>query len=131
MRLYTIITNNPRGRAWEKLGENKHVIWQWLPGGLREVLLAARDLVHLGWRLLNHPLASSVKPYQSPYKTLVLVKGDNLDLLSLQTLTGALAMANIAGDFSQVSAKTLTDLQLIDYEVAKEAVQIIEKGVAI
>ncbi len=36
------------------------------------VLLAARDLVHLGFKLLGHPLYGNYRPHQQPYRTLLL-----------------------------------------------------------
>lgn len=37
-----------------------------------QVLVAARDLLHQGCVLLSHPLAGSLKPNQTPYRSLVL-----------------------------------------------------------
>lgn len=37
-----------------------------------QVLNAARDLLHLGYILSSHPLAGSLKPNQTPYRSLVL-----------------------------------------------------------
>lgn len=126
--VYVIITNNPKGRVWQKLGEGNHVIWRWQQGGTEEVLLAARDLIHLGWQLVNHPLASSIKPNQSPYKTLVLEKGEHVELQSLQLIDGALATVNKFGPFT--AGKHLEDLQLIDFEVAEEAIRLVREGVS-
>jgi hypothetical protein len=36
------------------------------------VLLAARDLIHAGWRLLHHPLYGNWRPHQQPYRTALL-----------------------------------------------------------
>ena len=36
------------------------------------VLLAARNLIHDGWRLLHHPLYGNFRPYQQPYRSLLL-----------------------------------------------------------
>lgn len=38
----------------------------------RAVLICARDLVHKGWRLANHPLYGNFRPHQQPYRSLVL-----------------------------------------------------------
>ena len=36
------------------------------------VLEAARDYIHMGHKLLSHPMAGSLKPNQTPYKSVVL-----------------------------------------------------------
>ncbi|MDL2279505.1 GrdX family protein [Desulfovibrio sp. OttesenSCG-928-G11] len=36
------------------------------------VLLGARDKIHLGWKLLNHPLYGNFRPHQQPYRSLLL-----------------------------------------------------------
>jgi hypothetical protein len=36
------------------------------------VLLAARNLIHNGWKLLGHPLYGNFRPHQQPYRTLLL-----------------------------------------------------------
>jgi hypothetical protein len=39
------------------------------------VLVAARDLIHLGFSLLGHPLYGNYRPHQQPYRTLLLKSG--------------------------------------------------------
>ena len=36
------------------------------------ILRIARDKIHLGSRLLSHPMVNSLKPYETPYKSIVL-----------------------------------------------------------
>ncbi|MDO4582219.1 MAG: GrdX family protein [Bacillota bacterium] len=65
----TLITNNPL--AAEKYASSLTVRydggWDYL-----QVLLQARDAVHLGQRLLTAPLAGSIKPHQTPYRSVLL-----------------------------------------------------------
>lgn len=113
-----IITNNPKAYAY--FSERYHNNIVWVDGGFQAVLEKARDLVHLGWRLVNHPLSSSIKPNQTPFKTLVLVKTKmNLDLSSLQVIEFALANVIKLGNFPGASEQVLADLQLIDLELCK------------
>jgi hypothetical protein len=37
-----------------------------------EVLLAARDRVHRGYRLLSHPLYGNLRPHHQPFRTVLL-----------------------------------------------------------
>ena len=39
-----------------------------------EIMRMARDYIHAGHRLLTHPLAGSIKPNETPYKTIFLTK---------------------------------------------------------
>jgi len=40
------------------------------------VLIKARDYIHKGYSLLTHPLSGSLKPNQTPYKS-ILLSNDN------------------------------------------------------
>ena len=68
---YFIITNNPL--VLEKLGETHNVIYQEI--SYEEVLKEVRDRIHEGHLLLSHPLSGSVKPNETPYKSVMLSKG--------------------------------------------------------
>lgn len=35
-------------------------------------MCVARDKVHMGWSLLNHPLYGNFRPYHQPFRTLAL-----------------------------------------------------------
>ena len=82
-----LLTNNPMvQKAYE--GAYKVVF---IKGPLMEVMLAARNAVHQGYRLLTHPLSGSVKPNQTPYKSILL--GGNpgpVEEGSLRIIEGAL-----------------------------------------
>ncbi len=41
-------------------------------GSYVDVLEKARDYIHLGHKLLSHPMAGSVKPNQTPYRSIIL-----------------------------------------------------------
>lgn len=66
-----MVTNNYRClEKWEgrlRIDYNK----EW---GYLDVLLATRDYIHRGYFLLTHPLAGSVKPNQTPFKSVILAE---------------------------------------------------------
>ena len=67
-----LVTNNDR--AAEKWKEDvKQVIFLVT---YEEVLKKARDLIHTDHKLLTHPQASSLKPNQTPYRTILLYDGE-------------------------------------------------------
>lgn len=63
-----LVTNNDRAvKKWES-----NVKQVFLLDSYEEVLKKARDLIHTGHKLLTHPQASSLKPNQTPYRTILL-----------------------------------------------------------
>ena len=85
------------------------------------VYKAVRDKIHLGHGLLTHPLSGSVKPWQTPYKTVVLTgeKGaldkNALSIIeeSIQTCVKLKASA-LQTNWNE---EILADFQLIDYDL--------------
>ena len=68
MNGYMIITNNPMVR--DKLGETHNVIYQEI--SYEDILKDVRDRIHEGHTLLSHPLSGSVKPNETPYKSIMV-----------------------------------------------------------
>ena len=64
-----LITNNPTFSSHVPAGVEVLV----LDGGARDALTAARDRMHQGWRLANHPLYGNFRPHQQPYRSLLLL----------------------------------------------------------
>lgn len=63
----TLITNNDR--VYEKYKDQLTVI---LLDSYKEVLIKVRDMVYDRHVLLTHPQASSLKPNQTPYRSVVV-----------------------------------------------------------
>lgn len=67
--MYRIITNN--SLCVEKYGDQLSM--EYLETGtFMDVLRKTRDYLHLGWRLETHPLTGSIKPNQTPYKSIMV-----------------------------------------------------------
>src|SRR5690554_2044082 len=66
-----------------------------ISGTLLDVLRRCRDLVHQGHQLISHPLVSSVKPNETPYKSVVLTKQrtQQVDFQSLSIIEASLQTA--------------------------------------
>ena len=62
-----LVTNNDR--VYEKYKDQMKVI---LLDGYEDVLIKVRDLVYDKHVLLTHPQASSLKPNQTPYRSVVV-----------------------------------------------------------
>lgn len=72
-----IITNNPY--VFDKYKEKREVIYKEDMDYL-ELLEFVRTRVHEGYELLTHPLSGSIKPNETPYKSIIMSnKKGNLD----------------------------------------------------
>ncbi|AHM56998.1 glycine reductase complex protein GrdX [Peptoclostridium acidaminophilum DSM 3953] len=54
------------------------------------VLHNVRNLVHSGYKILTHPLYGSVKPNETPYRTIFVEPGTGLDMDSLKLIESAI-----------------------------------------
>ncbi|WP_374255783.1 GrdX family protein [Yokenella regensburgei] len=121
-----IVTNNPVVAA-RYAGHS--LSWQ---ANYLQVLLAARDAIHQGQKLLMHPESGSVKPGQTPYRSLLLDgKTSALDLRSLEIIENALAryrhFSGTGRPLSAWSEQIKCDFQLIDLSLLREALQATDK----
>jgi len=118
---YTIVTNNPEVAAsWPQAAE-------WVDGEARSVLIRVRGLVHLGHRLLTHPLAGSVKPNESPYRSVIVSQHPDatIDFDSLRIIEGALAVVDKLGEprFQTIPPHVDADFRLIDRTLMESAIE--------
>ena len=123
MEPVVIITNNPYVRdAYETLA-------LYTDCDVRSIFIAVRDRVHGGARVLSHPLSGSIKPWESPYKSVVIsAKRGALDFASLQLIEGALEKMNAyASPHMQKKpphgASLLADFRIIDLDLMRSAIQ--------
>ena len=100
--------------------------------GVQEILQQVRDLVHLGHHLLTHPFAGSVKPNETPYKSVVVtVERIGVDYRSVQIIEGclqtALRMLQEAPP-KHYSDQVLADLALIDKSLLLSGLEALGKS---
>ncbi len=98
-----------------------------IDGTYRDVLVKIRDKVHEGYELLTHPLASSIKPNETPYKSVIIsdIKG-NLSYDSVIIIENSIMAFD---KFSLHKIKNITekmkeDFKLIDLTVLESALNI-------
>ena len=118
-----IITNNP---MVQEEFECKYDVKFYNTSAL-DVLIRVRDHIHKGYRLLTHPLMSSVKPNETPYRTICLSKDamNQVDLQSLEIIEASIATTQkFLKDFNTPnwSKKILLDFQLIDSDLIYHAI---------
>ena len=121
-----IITNNPK-IAEEMTSKNIDVSY-FEQADFMEILYKARDIIHLGYKLLTHPIVSSIKPYETPYKTIVLAYNNGeIDLESIELIENSIELSK---NFLDKPRRKLTksideDFRLIDYELINGAIESI------
>jgi hypothetical protein len=115
----TLVTNNPEFKS-----KVKDITF--IDGSAWEVLVKSRDAVHLGGKLLNHPLYGNFRPYQQPYRSLVLQKNSNVssvDLYSLGLMENALEVYRSCGDRillpGMLAEEAERDCRYLDYQLVK------------
>ena len=73
--MYLIVTNNQL--CLRKYGAQ--IKMEYLEdGSYLDVLLKVRDYLHLGWKLETHPMTGSLKPNQTPFKS-IMISNNPLD----------------------------------------------------
>ena len=120
---YRIITNNP---LVKRCVPQKYCVEFHEGIGYRDVLVLVRDLVYAGHRLYTHPLAGSVKPNETPYKSIVVSR-----LPKKMENDEAMLISNSIETFDKfkpigwhLEERHLRDFQLIDYTLLCGALQI-------
>jgi len=84
-----LLTNNPR--ADEIRINGNQVIIDFREIALVEVITSARDMIHRGHKLLSAPLSGSVKPNETPFKSILLSSETAaLDMQGLAVIESAL-----------------------------------------
>lgn len=128
----TIITNNTDVKTVQAIAESDNFqIDLVATTDVVDVLSRVRDAVHKGHKLLTHPLSGSVKPYETPYKS-VAISSDcgALDMASLETIENAIAVAKTFKQNNkaerQLTEKVLADFRLIDLQLIGNALKSVE-----
>lgn len=122
-RDYLILTNNPlvpsrmerRGTWTIRFRPDKT---------FREILVEARDLIYIGHILYTHPLAGSVKPNETPYKSIIVsTVPHEFDAQHAELMSNAIAVFDKFRPIPRnLGEQVLRDFQLIDYTLLSGAV---------
>lgn len=117
-----VITNNPLTKS--NLNGRFEVIYKEVD--LLDVLTMVRDYIHKGHKLLTHPLMGSIKPNQTPYKSVAISKKNytDIDLMSLEIIENSILKAKAMLDNKKLPKwpqNALEDFSLIDYDLIKNA----------
>lgn len=113
-----ILTNNPMTNESLNI---KHTV-EFIDSSVVEVFKKVRNYIHNNHRLLTHPLVSSIKPNEIPYRTVIISKkrDTNIDIQSLDLIENSInTTEKFLKDFGlpNWNEKVLKDFQLIDYDI--------------
>lgn len=122
-RDYLILTNNPLVRQCME-GRGHYTIRFEPERSFREILVEARDLVYAGHTLYTHPLAGSVKPNETPYKSLIVSReAHGFDAQHGEMIASAIAVFDKFKPLGRTfPPSVLEDFQLIDYTLLAGAI---------
>jgi hypothetical protein len=117
-----IITNN--SDVYERYKEGIRILYlqDQTP---RKVLEKARDMIHMGSRLLSHPMAGSIAPNQMPYRSLLLweacLESSKVDGNSLKLIENSLdALGNPNAGWS---CEIKQDYRVIDMSIISDSLR--------
>lgn len=117
-----IITNNPLVK--ERYSNIYNV--EFYKVDYMGILKIIRDYIHRGYILLTHPLSGSVKPNETPYKTVIIKKGkENLDYKSLKLIEDSMAATSKFLKNKKTpcwTERVLKDFQVIDLSLIENVI---------
>lgn len=124
---FTILTNNPL--VEERLSERCAV--ELVDLSHLELLKLVRKRAHEGFKLLTHPLAGSVKPNETPYRSVLLSrKAGQPDAASVSMAEQSVLTCEKFGKprFPEMSRQMREDFQLIDCSLIESALPSAESA---
>ena len=115
---FTVITNNTAFR--DKYESELDVFYKDV--SLRDIFLIVRDRVHEGYEILTHPLSGSVKPGETPFKTVFISKKKGtLNMGSLSLIENAILTCDKFEERAFSFPGKTEDFQVIDLSLAEAA----------
>ena len=118
MASYSVLTNN---LVRDTLKDKKEVIYKEI--SYEDVLREARDRVYRGYRLLSHPLSGSVKPNETPYKSIMIGnRKEEIDAQSVRIIESAIeSCRKFVFKSDKYKPEVYKDFQLIDWTLLESA----------
>ncbi|MCL2853234.1 MAG: GrdX family protein [Defluviitaleaceae bacterium] len=124
MQNYIIITNNP---LTARNAASNNVLRYYEGVDILSILTIVRANIHEGHKLATHPLTSSIKPNETPYKTVLMYsRKGSLCVESLEMVESAIRVTEKfvqrqpPRSWDSMPQKILDDLAIIDYDMIKQ-----------
>lgn len=127
---FIIFTNN----SWvnERYGDKYNV--NYFDCSFDEIFEMVRDKIHQGHTLLSHPLSGSVKPNETPFKSVMIsAEPKKFDVQSLEIIEDAIVTAK---KFEQqkrrqaiLNDRVKEDFRMIDFYLITSAIESAQLGI--
>lgn len=119
-----IITNNERVKIEFS---DRYQVEYYKDASQMDILKMARDQIHLGAKLIIHPMMGRIKPHETPFKSVFLenVKGE-LHMISLTIIEDSINETNkfLTNTYKiKYEEKDFKDLAYIDYLLIKSGIE--------
>lgn len=119
-----ILTNNPKVNIEFSNVENIDFRAE---AGQEEILRIARDFIHLGAKLIIHPMMGRIKPHETPYKSVFMeIREGVLDMESLMIIEDSIAETDkyLKNTYmKKYDDELLPDLQFLDFLLLKNGIE--------
>lgn len=124
MKKGMIITNNPKFKDLVK--PNLKIEYRDVTA--QQILILARNYIHQNYNLLTHPLHSSLKPNETPFRSVVVSQtaGTALNMESVQHIENAISSYDRFLKDVPLEIRDdiiLQDFQVIDYDLIIKAME--------
>lgn len=118
---FRVITNNPLVK--EELSNKEDICY--FEATYEDILLEVRAYIYDGYKLLSHPLSGSVKPGETPYKSvLISTKKEAVDIQSARIIEQALETRKKFVDRTKdLKESVLSDFQMVDMTLLESALE--------
>lgn len=119
-KAFKIVTNNPLVK--ETLENEYHI--EFVECSYEEILRKVRDYIYEGYELLTHPLSGSVKPNETPYKSIMVSeKKEKLDLRSMEIIEYAIqSCKKFQFKSDKYAPEVYEDFQVVDLKLIESAI---------
>ena len=121
---FIIITNNDM--VYNKYKDQYNI--ELYDCSIKDIMLKVRDRIHEGFKMLTHPLSSSIKPNESLYKSIMI--SDEKSILDYDSLLIIENGIMTCDKFNKIkynivyTDKIIEDFKLIDLTVLESALDI-------
>ena len=119
-----LITNNKS--VFQKFNEKMEIIFL-EESNYTEILHFVRDKVHEGHKLLTHPLSGSIKPNETPYKSIIISKKvGELDTAGLMIIEESILTAKKFMENKPTpdwTERVLDDFRVIDLSLMENVIE--------
>ncbi len=116
-KAFKIVTNNPLVK--ETLENEYHI--EFVECSYEEILRKVRNYIYEGYELLTHPLSGSVKPNETPYKSIMVSeKKEKLDPRSMEIIEYAIqSCKKFQFKSDKYAPEVYEDFQVVRFSLVK------------